>query len=58
MKLSHFMPMATLNVLSDWQTMVKNICFHVINFCMDLCHCLTSVITVVLSKDIYHVLDE
>lgn len=54
----HIMLIATLNVLSDWQTMVKNICFLFIHFYMDLCHCLMSVITVVLSKDIYHVLDE
>lgn len=52
------MPMATLTVLSEWKTMVKNICLPFINFCMDLCHCLTSVVTVVLSRDIYHVLDE
>lgn len=58
MKPSHFMSMATLNVLSEWKTMVKNICLPFINFCMDLCHCLTSAITVVLSRDIYHVLDE
>lgn len=54
MKLSHIMPMDILNVLSNWQTMFKNIGFLFIHFYMDFCHCLSSVITVVLSKDIYH----